>query len=233
MSRASLSTYTRKTGRRFAPDVPPPDWRVPVFYEDSEQRSPAWLTHPPASIPFCFALIATTVIALIAAGCSSGAKKESHVFPAGEKVSVGPLVFSVIDSQILTHLGEDASTARTPTDRFYVITISVSNSSSEDELVPGLTLVDDAGKEYPEAADGTNVPNWLGVVRKAGGAQTEQGNILFDAPAQHYRLRLTDETDATELSIDVPLTYVHEQLNELPPAPQPTTLQPLPIPQKK
>jgi hypothetical protein len=145
---------------------------------------------------------------------------------------VGPLVYSVIDSQILTQLGEDASTARTPQSRFHVLTISVSNSSSEDTPIPGLTLVDDAGKEYPEAADGTNVPNWLGVVRKVAGAQTEQGNILFDAPAQHYRLRLSDEADPTEFSIDVPLTYVHEQLNDVSAAPAPAA-QPLAIPQKK
>jgi hypothetical protein len=181
-----------------------------------------------ASIPFP-ALIA---VALIAIGCSSADKKESRVFPAGEKVTVGPLVYSVIDSQVLTQLGDDPTSARTPQNRFYVMTVSVSNSSSEDTPIPGLTLVDDAGKEYPEAADGTKVPNWLGVVRKAGGAQTEQGNILFDAPAQHYRLRLTDETDSKELSIDIPLTYVHEQLKEIPAAPQPTVQQ-LPIPQKK
>ncbi len=114
------------------------------------------------------------------------------------------------------------------------MTISVSNGSSEDASIPGLTLVDDSGKEYPEAADGTNVPNWLGVVRKAGGAQTEQGNILFDAPAQHYRLRLTDETDPKELSIDVPLTYVHEQLKDLSPTSQTGAAPPpLVVPQKK
>jgi hypothetical protein len=192
------------------------------------------LTRPPASIPFSAALIVfLSGVALLAAGCSSVGKKESQIFPAGEKVTVGPLVYSVIDSQVLTQLGENPTTARTPQNRFYVMTISVSNSSSEDTPVPGLTLVDDAGKEYPEAADGSNVPNWLGIVRKAGGAQTEQGNILFDAPAQHYRLRLTDETDAKELSIDVPLTYVHEQLKEVPATSEPGAVQPFIIPQKK
>jgi len=191
------------------------------------------LTRRPSAIPFPAALASLIAVALLGAGCSSVAKKESQVFPAGEKVTVGPLVYSVIDSQVLTQLGDDAATARTPQNRFYVMTISVSNSSSEDTPIPGLTLVDDAGKEYPEAADGTNVPNWLGVVRKAGGAQTEQGDILFDAPAQHYRLRLTDETDSRELSIDVPLTYVHEQLKEVPQTPQSGAVQPFMIPQKK
>jgi Domain of unknown function (DUF4352) len=189
---------------------------------------PSFVTRLPASI----ASAALIAVALVATGCSSVAKKEAQVFPAGEKVTVGPLVYNVIDSQVLTQLGEDAATARTPKNRFYVMTISVSNSSSDDTPVPGLTLVDDAGKEYPEIADGTNVPNWLGIVRKAGPAQTEQGNIVFDAPAQHYRLRLTDETDTKELSIDVPLTYVHEQLKEVPPTSQ-TTAQPFIVPEKK
>ena len=190
----------------------------------------SFLSRFPAPFAFSFALI---VVALLATACSSVPKKESQVFPAGEKVTVGPLVYSVIDSQVLTQLGDNPATARTPQNRFYVMTISVSNSSSEDTPVPGLTLVDDSGKEYPEAADGTNVPNWLGIVRKAGGAQTEQGNVLFDAPAQHYRLRLTDETDAKELSIDVPLTYVHEQLKEVPATPQSGAVQPFIIPDKK
>jgi hypothetical protein len=189
----------------------------------------ALLTRRPASISVSAAFIAA---ALFTAGCSSTPKKEAQVFPAGEKVTVGPLVYSVIDSQVMTQLGDDATTARTPQNRFYIMTISVSNSSSDDVPVPGLTLVDDSGKEYPEAADGTNVPNWLGVVRKAGGAQTEQGNILFDAPAQHYRLRLTDETDAKELSIDVPLTYVHEQLKQEPTS-EPTAPQPIIVPKQK
>ena len=180
----------------------------------------SFLTRSQTSIAFSAGFLA---LALLAAGCSSlSKKKESQVFPAGEKVTVGSLVYSVIDSQVLTQLGEDAGTARTPQNRFHLLTISVSNSSSDDTPIPGLTLVDDAGKEYPEAADGTNVPNWLGVVRKVSGAQTEQGNILFDAPAQHYRLRLTDETDPAEFSIDVPLTYVHEQMREVPaPAQEP------------
>lgn len=187
------------------------------------------LTRLPVSISFSLAFLAA---ALLTAGCSSAPKKEAQVFPAGEKVTVGPLVYSVIDSQVMTQLGDDVATARTPRNRFYVMTISVSNSSSDDLPVPGLTLVDDSGKEYPEAADGTNVPNWLGVVRKAGGAQTEQGNILFDAPAQHYRLRLTDETDAKELSIDVPLTFVHEQLNQVPTS-EPSAPAPIIVPNQK
>lgn len=155
----------------------------------------------------------------LACACSNSPKKESLTYPAGDKVTVGPLVYNVIDTQILTQLGDDASTARAPQNRFYLVTISVSNSSTEDLPIPGLTLVDDSGKEYPELADGTNVPRWLGIVRNVGSAQTEQGNIVFDAPAAHYRLRLTDENDARQLYADIPLNFVHEQMKELGDAP--------------
>lgn len=173
------------------------------------------------------------LVCLVATSCSSS-KKEAVTFPVGEKVTAGPLVYNVIDTQILTQLGDDPATARNPQNRFYLITISVSNSSTEDLAIPGLTLVDDAGKEYPEVADGANVPKWLGVVRRVGAAQTEQGNIVFDAPAEHYRLRLTDETDAQQLYADIPLNFVHEQMKGLPETAQPSDrVVQIPVPKKK
>jgi len=157
------------------------------------------------------------LIALLAAGCSSLSKKQPVVVPAGEKATVGPLIYSVIDTEVLPQLGDDPNTARRPQNRFYLVTVSVSNSSTEDLPIPALTLVDDSGKEFNEVVDGTNVSNWLGVIRRVGAAQTEQGTILFDAPAEHYRLRLTDDADENQLSIDVPLNFVHEQLKAPPP----------------
>ncbi len=138
--------------------------------------------------------------------------------PAGETATSGPLVYSVIDTRILPQIGEDQNNIRTPQNRFFLVQLAVSNSSSQDQPIPGLTLVDDSGQQYAELADGTGVPNWLGIVRKVGGAQTEQGTIVFDAPAQHYRLRVTEETDASEIAIDLPLSYQNEQL--LPPGPE-------------
>lgn len=175
-------------------------------------------------------LLFVSLLALFAADCSRS-KKESITFPAGEKATVGPLIYSVIDTQVLTQLpGDDPASVRTPQNRFYVVQLSVSNSGSSDMNIPGLTLVADSGQQYPELADGTNVPNWLGVLRKVGGAQTEQGTVVFDAPAQHYRLQLTDETDETQLSIDVPLNYVHEEM-QLGATPE-RTAEPIKIPVK-
>jgi hypothetical protein len=79
-----------------------------------------------------------------------------------------------------------------------------------------MTLVDDAGKVYNELPDGTGVLRWLGVVRSVEPAQTEQGSIVFDAPPVHYRLRLTDETDKEDIYVDLPLNFMHEQMNSAP-----------------
>lgn len=148
-------------------------------------------------------------------GCANSPKRQSASYAAGEKATVGPLTYSVIDTELLPRLGDDPATARTPVNRFYLVRIAVSNASSSDVPIPGFALVDDSGKTYAELADGSQVPNWLGVVRRAAGSQTEQGTVVFDAPAQHYRLRLTDETDEKEVSIDIPLNFLHEQMKNL------------------
>jgi hypothetical protein len=152
---------------------------------------------------------------LFFAGCSSTpAKKEAKIFPAGEKAQVGALVYSVVDTTFAPVLGEDPNNQRTPQNRFVIVQISVSNSGPTEQNIPAMTLVDDSGQQYSELADGTGVQRWLGVIRKVGGAQTEAGEILFDAPAKHYRLRLTDELDE-DVSIDIPLSYIHEEMKDM------------------
>lgn len=154
------------------------------------------------------------ISALLLAGCSSSSKKEAKIYGAGEKATVGPLIYSVVDTQFAPVLGEDPNNQRTPQNRFVMVQISVSNSGNAEANIPLMTLIDDSGKQYPELADGTFVPRWLGVIRKVGSAQTEAGDVVFDAPAQHYRLRLTEELD-DEVSVDIPLTYIHEEQRDL------------------
>ena len=67
-----------------------------------------------------------------------------------------------------------------------------------DNPIPSIELVADSGKTYNELADGTGVNNWLGIVRHVGPGQTERGNVVFDAPAAHYKLKFSDETTDTE-----------------------------------
>ncbi len=157
---------------------------------------------------------------LMLGGCSKDSETDTtkaddvRTVPAGEKASVGHLTYSVVDSQVLTQLGEDP-TPRIPHDRFMVIQIAVTNSSNVDNPIPAVELVADSGKSYSELTDGTGVTNWLGIVRHVGPGQTERGELVFDAPAAHYKLRFNDESNDKEIMADLPLSYAHEKTNEV------------------
>jgi hypothetical protein len=168
-------------------------------------------------------------LTLTACSSLSSSKDRPVIYAAGDKATVGSLVYTVTDTERTQQLGDDPSTARTPQNRFYLIKVSISNSGGDEQPIPAMTLVDDAGESYGELADGTNVPKWLGVVRKVGAAQTEEGVVVFDAPAKHYRLRLNDPFDEKEIAIDVPLDFVHEQSLRAPP---PSAAVQIPIPGK-
>jgi hypothetical protein len=156
-----------------------------------------------AVFPLLFASVLFTA-------CSSSSKTQAVIYQAGDKATVGSLVYNMTDAERSQQLGDDPDSARTANQRFYLIKVSVSNSSADETPIPAMTLVDDSGQTYPELSDGTGVQNWLGVVRKVAPAQTESGYVAFDAPARHYRLRLNDPFDEKEISIDVPLSFVHD-----------------------
>ncbi len=100
-----------------------------------------------------------------------------------------------------------------PQHRFYAVQLVVSSGNNTEVPIPAMSLVGDDGKTYAELADGTGLTHWLGVVRHVAPAQTERGVVLFDAPAAHYKLRLTEELDPEDVYIDLPLNFVHEQMN--------------------
>jgi Domain of unknown function (DUF4352) len=155
------------------------------------------------------------IAALSLAACSpSPTKKDAKLYAAGEKATIGLLTYSVVDAAYLPLLGDDPANPRTPRNRFVVVDVSVTNGGSSDTNIPPMTLIDDSGQTYPELGDGAGVPRWLGVVRKVGNAQTESGQVLFDAPAKHYRLRITEELD-DDVSIDIPFTLIHEEMHDM------------------
>lgn len=148
---------------------------------------------------------------LFVSSCSSPPPpEESKTYPAGEQVTLWPLTYNVVDSRILPRLGDDPATARFPQERFYLVQITVSNSGATDDSIPAFALVDDSGKVYNEVTDGSGVPDWLGLVRSVKAHDQAKGTILFDAPAKHYRLRLSEQFATPEISIDLPLNFTHE-----------------------
>lgn len=154
---------------------------------------------------------------LVLAGCSSDSAttktEQVRVVPAGEKAGVGHLTYNIVDSQVLTQLGEGDS-PRIPHDRFMIIQVAVTNSSNVENPIPAIELVSDSGTTYNELTDGTGINNWLGIVRKVGPGQTERGSVAFDAPAAHYRLRFSDESANNEVLADLPLSYAHEKSSD-------------------
>lgn len=127
----------------------------------------------------------------------------------GEKVQLGRISYSVFETQWLTHLG-DGPAARTPQNRFFLIRFSATNAASEDVTIGNFTITDDKGKVYDELPNGEGVPQWAGYLRVAKPADTIQGNVLFDAPAGHYKLKIADESNSRFALIDLPLTYGSE-----------------------
>lgn len=166
------------------------------------------------SRPFFAILFAACLVS----GCGSSPARSAKTYASGDKATAGPIIYSVLDVHILPRLGDDITTARTPQNRFFLVKIAASNSSSNEVSIPALTLIDDQGKAWPEVADGTNVPDWIGVLRRLDPGATDSGVVVFDAPAQHYRLRLTDEGDE-DVGIDIPLTFVNESSSPDLPAP--------------
>jgi len=174
---------------------------------------------------------AALILSLIAAGCSGASARKSVIYQPGDNAILDQLTYKVIGTQMLTRLG-DGPNQRIPQNRFYVVRISVANAGSEEANLPALTLVDDSGKTYEELTDGSGVNQWLGVIRRVPANQTASGSVVFDAPASHYRLKLTDDTDNGDAYVDLPLSFAHEQasqsVGETPGTPIPEVAAPAP-----
>jgi hypothetical protein len=123
----------------------------------------------------------------------------------GEKAEIGSFIYRAIETHWpMTHAG------RTPKDRFFVVSVTILNSGTSEATVPGFEVIDDAGNAFPEVVDGAGVDHWLGVSRSLSVANTDQGNVVFDVPPKHYRLRVADEND-NFMYIDIPLNLSSEE----------------------
>ena len=126
---------------------------------------------------------------LLLTGCSQNPVQLN--FQMGDRITAGPVVYSVIQTVWRTQLG-DIFKSRVPENRFLMITLSATNGGGREISVPLLTLEGDNGKEYHELESGDGISNWFGLIRTISPAETRQGNIVFDVPLTSYRLRLTD-----------------------------------------
>ena len=158
-----------------------------------------------------FQLLAVAVAACILSSCVDSENKSSPVrtYNMGEKVTVGHIVYTVFETQWLTHIGAGPD-ARVPQNRFFLVRLSALNSLSTDIIVPNFTLEDDNGNTYPELSSGEGVPQYIGYLRTVKGTDTVDGNAVFDAPPRHYKMKVFDETSDKAAYIDIPLSFVSE-----------------------
>jgi hypothetical protein len=115
-------------------------------------------------------------------------------FAMGERVPVGQMTYSVVESEWKTQLGESFK-IRSPENRFLLIKLSVTNGTGQDASIPLLTLEASKGQTYRELSDGEGVVNWFGLLRTISPGQTQQGAIVFDVPLTSFKLRVPDISD--------------------------------------
>jgi hypothetical protein len=154
-------------------------------------------------------LPAALLAALLLSACGDKSEEPSHIYPMGERVEVGHIVYTAYETQWLTQIPQDP-TPRIPQDRFFLIRISAVNGGGGNVIVPNVTVQDDHGKTYDELSNGEGVPQWIGALRQVKPADSVQGYVVFDAPPAHYKLRVTDESGEKAALIDIPLSFTTE-----------------------
>jgi hypothetical protein len=128
---------------------------------------------------------------LLMTGCGTKQNSLRIDYPMGERVTLGPLTYNVIETAWRSQLGSDFK-LRIPQQRYLMITISVTNGGGREVSVPLLTLENQSGQTFLESDNGEGVDNWFGLLRTLSPAQTQQGRIVFDVPLTSYKLRVTD-----------------------------------------
>lgn len=162
-----------------------------------------------------FAVLWLFALALLVSCHSSAQNSVIPVYNLGDRAQAGSLIYVVFDTQWKTEL-DTGVVPRVPANRFFLVRLSILNSGNAEILAPTLTMTDEKGQKYQELSDGEGVPQWLGYMRKVKPAETLMGNIVFDAPPQHYRLEVIDDTQERKAIVEIPMSFAGETPLELP-----------------
>jgi hypothetical protein len=124
------------------------------------------------------------------AGCSQ--QNSTRIdYQMGEKITLGPLTYNIVQDAWKTQLGEGFK-IRTPQQRFLLVSITATNGGGKQVALPLLTIENSQGQSFSESENAEGVPNPIGILRTVDPAQTLQGTLLFDVALASYKLRLTD-----------------------------------------
>jgi hypothetical protein len=152
------------------------------------------------------ALLATAVSLLAACTEEQPEKLLVHTYAMGDRVNIGHIGYQVFEAQWQPMLGEGPD-ARVPQNRFFIVRFSATNSGGANEIIPNMTVEDEAGNSYPELHDGTKVPLWVGYLRQVAPADSIQGTVAFDVVPKRYKLRLWDEDHVNSALVELPLQF--------------------------
>jgi hypothetical protein len=147
-------------------------------------------------------------LALLSTSCADN-KPKPRTYPMGQRVTLGHLIYTVFETQWLTHLGEGTA-QRVPQQRFFLVRMSITNSGPTELAAPALTLLADNGDVVSELTNGEGVPQWIGALRQIKPAETLQGNVLFDAQPRQYKMQVASENDEMQAMIEIPLSFTAE-----------------------
>ena len=148
----------------------------------------------------------TAVLFLSALGSCGKSIIDARTFQMGEKVQVGPLIYTVLAAEWKTEFGNGFD-RRVAKDRFLVIHLTITNGGGGEAGAPLAQLVDAAKKEHGELQDAKGLPQWMGLLRRLSPAATEDGRIVFDVPVGLYKLKVSDGAveDEKVALVDIPL----------------------------
>ena len=80
-------------------------------------------------------LTAVLSAAVLLAGCSSSeASFPVRTHPMGDRVELGHIIYTVFETQWMTHIGE-GPLARVPQNRFFLVRMTAVNSGSGDQIL--------------------------------------------------------------------------------------------------
>ncbi|MGD0498054.1 MAG: DUF4352 domain-containing protein [Bryobacteraceae bacterium] len=154
----------------------------------------------------CTPLTVTALCACLCLGSCSQSKTKLHLYSMGQRVEIGHIIYTVLETQWLTQIGEGVN-AKVPQNRFFLVRLSAANSGNEKLSVPAISVEDDSGKSYQELPNGDGIPQWVSMLREIKPAESLQGNVAFDAPPGHYKMLLSDEDQTNTAYVDIPLTF--------------------------
>ena len=124
----------------------------------------------------------------------------------GERVQLGHLIYTVFETQWLTHLGEGPNTRCRRTAISWCASASPT-AGPANVIVPGMSLVDDSGETHTEVSNGERRAAVDRTLRQVKPAESAQGNMLFDVPPKHYKLQVATKTEQRTALVDIPLTF--------------------------